>query len=244
MYLNGIKHTTSRSLLVRPNGPPQAIEVELGTEVPIHNAPGKIRPTKPDDPAHLALPDPSLGDETEPAFASGNMGHAAFCIAARVHTKLLAQGQSLLVVFGDGHVVASWWQLPVGSRNVALHAARHDCDNAHAEGRQLDAQRVRVGVQGSFGGRVYGCEDVGHDASETSGLNDGALAFDQHRCEDLAEAHDGEDVCIECLLHLAHVDVGGSDSVVAASIVVEHMELATCDFGDAVAQVRDGVIVG
>ena len=132
----------------------------------------------------------------------------------------------------------------MSSRNIALHAARHDGDDAHAQRRQLNAQRVRVSVQSGFGGGVHGCEDIRHDACETSGLDNCALGFDQHGCEDLAEAHDGEDVGIERLLHLAHVDVGSRDGVVAASVVVEYVELAARDFGDTVAEARDGLFVG
>lgn len=104
-------------------------------------------------------------------------------------------------------------------RDVGAHAAGAGDDDGDAEGRELEPQRVAVGVQRGFRGVVRAAEDVWagrairtkgwrvgmrgclHDPGDAADLHDGAsvAAGDHERREGSADAHHGEGVCLEDL---------------------------------------------
>ena len=125
-----------------------------------------------------------------------------------------------LILLIDLDVQAPSGQLVMGACDVALHASRHDHEDPDAVGREFDAEGVAVGVQCGLGGVVDGAEDVGHDGSEATDLDDGAFGSDKEGAEGLAEKHDGIDVGGEGEFDFGDVDVEGGDGVVAAAVVL------------------------
>ena len=117
-------------------------------------------------------------------------------------------------------------QIPLHARNVALDPARDDGDHMHAKGPQLDAQAVGVRLERRLGRIVDAAPHVGNLARHAANLHDRAFGLDQQRREGVADAHHGEDVDVEDVLHLLHVDVQAGHVVVAPGVVDEVVQAA------------------
>lgn len=137
--------------------------------------------------------------------------------------------QSALVFLLDVRIQARLRESPLGPRDTALDAARHDRDNADAERCHLDTQRVCISVQRGLGCVVHAPKDVRYHASQAANHDDRAFCFDQQRREDLAHAHDGEDIGFKDIADRDEVHVQGGDGVVDAGVIDEVIEAAAAE---------------
>lgn len=106
------------------------------------------------------------------------------------------------------------------SRNVGFDASGNDIYYTYTKRCELNAKRVREGMEGGFRGVVRGTPRVGHQSSYGSCLYNGALRLKQERRKFLAHAHDGKHICLEEFMKLVLVVVKRGHDIIAASVVI------------------------
>ena len=112
-------------------------------------------------------------------------------------------------------------ELTLDSCNTRSYTTGVYKDNTHAQRAKFDAQCIAVGMQSGLGSIVRGAVDMRHEARDAANLDDHAFGMDQERSEDLAHAHDGEEVDFEKVLNLLEINIKGWNRVVAAGVVDE-----------------------
>ena len=203
--------------------PLQLVHLEHAVHDPIQKPlpnkrarPNQLRPTARPEPIRPSEP----GPENQRPLARQRTRDQLFRIILRLHGGIvLRKGQPRLEELLAPHVDAILGQGAVGvARNLAADRSRHGDHDADAERLELETEGTRVRDDGALGGAVDGAEHVRGDGGQGSDVDDEALGGDQLVGKGLAHGHDAEDVGLEGLAHVVHVDVGCGVGVGAAAV--------------------------
>lgn len=110
-----------------------------------HNALGEEVAEEPHSPGLVTLPHP-LGRR-----GFKDLGNDALRVVIARHSALLAVLQTPLIFLIERDVVRVLGKLAVGPGNVGFNTASNDRHDAHAEGRELNAESVAVLMEGGLG---------------------------------------------------------------------------------------------
>ena len=121
--------------------------------------------------------------------------------------------------------------------------ARLDQDHLHAEGVQLEAQRIAHGFEGELAAAVSALRRRGHETGDGAHHHDAAaLSFAHVRHNGLSYAQDTEKIRLELAPPVLHSQVFDSSAEVYAGIIDEEVDGARF-FKDASHSSLDGCVI-
>lgn len=159
--------------------------------------------------------------------AAEKLASDRLCILFIRHAHLLRVLCTPQIFCLDGQVDGIPRQLPLVSRNPALHTTRHHRDDLDIKRLQLHPQRVAVRVQGGFGAVVHAAKHIRHYTRQTANLQDRAFGLYEQRRECLTHAHHAKHIDLVGEAHLLEINVRGRHRVIPARVVDEVVELSS-----------------